>query len=249
VGDSRQYGVSLSDTHSASGNTVSLGGSRRGNTMTIAGNLSRGPTSTQTSIMADGGIVVHSGGVAFANMLGDTVGLVHAPSAPGASVLNSPGSQVNGDGYAVVPYLTPYTMNSVEVDMSNAPPDSQLDSTVEQAVPRKGAVVLLEFKGRRGRNVLIETRAEDGRPLPFSAAVTDESGRAVGLVGQGSRIEANVSADSGQLTVRWGDELADQCTVTYRLPPATADAPTFTRAEGVCRNPQRDTYSRNSGKP
>jgi outer membrane usher protein len=77
----------------------------------------------------------------------------------------------------------------------------------------------------------------------------DESGRAVGLVGQGSRIEANVSDDSGLLTVRWGDDPVDQCTVTYRLPPVSAGAGVFTRAEGVCRKAQRETYSGNSRKP
>ena len=244
AGEENQYGINVSDTRSASGNTVSLGGSYRGNAMMLSGNLSRGPASTQTSISADGGVVVHAGGVTFSNSLGDAVGLVYAPSAPGASVVGAPGSEVNRDGYAVVPYLTPYNLNHVELDLKNTSTDTQMDTTVEEAVPRSGAVVLIGFKGRRGRNVLIEARGADGSPLPFSATVTDESGRAVGLVGQGSRIEANVADDSGQLTVRWGEEPTDQCTLSYRLPPASADkAVSFTRAEALCVHPQRTIVS------
>jgi outer membrane usher protein len=244
AGEDKQYGVSLAESHNAAGNTVSLGGSYQGSAMQVTGSMSRGPASTQASFTADGGLVVHPGGVTFASTLGDAVGLVYAPSAPGASVQGAPRSEVNGSGYAVMPYLTPYTLNTVELDMKNAPIDSQLDTTVEQAVPRSGAVVRINFKGRRARNVLIEAKADDGKPLPFSATVTDKTGRAVGLVGQGSRIEAQLESDSGQLTVKWGDEAAEQCTLAYHLPPAAGDkAAAFARTEGVCHKSAGEAYS------
>jgi len=245
AGEESQYGVYLSESHAATGNATSVGGSYRGSVFTLMGNASRSPGATQTSINIDGGLVVHGGGVTLSNTLGDAVGLVYAPAAVGASVIGSPTSKIDSAGYAVVPYLNSYSLNSVELNMQNASVDAQLDSTIEQAVPRSGAVVLIGFKGHLGRSVLIQARGEDGRALPFSATVLDDTGRAVGLVGQGSRIEANVGADSGRLVVRWGDEPTDQCTLAYHLPPATGGAATFARVEGVCRHAEGEAYSDN----
>jgi outer membrane usher protein len=248
LGDDNEYGININGSRDAAGaGSASLGGSYRGSAMTVSGSLTRAGGILQTAFTADGGLVAHGGGVTFSSTLGDSVGLVYAPSAPGASVLGAPGSEVNSSGYAIVPYLTPYNLNSIELDMKNAPLDTQLDTTVEQAVPRAGAVVRIDFKGRRGRNVLIEARADDGKALPFSATVLDESGRAVGLVGQGGRIEANVAEDAGRLTVRWGDEPSDQCTLSYRLPaPDGHKAVDFARTEAVCRQAQGAMYPQTS---
>lgn len=243
-GDSKQIGVTAGEARYASSYATSIGGGYRGGTIALGGNLSRSSASTQASISADGGLVVHAGGITFANSLGDAVGLVYAPTAAGASVMSSPGATVNDAGYALIPYLNPYTRNDVELDMQNTSMDSQLDSTVEQAVPRSGAVVRIAFKGHKGRNVLIQARAEDGSALPFSGTVVDDAGGPVGLVGQGSRIEANVAADSGRLTVRWGDGPAEQCTLDYHLPPPDVNHATpFTRTEGVCKHGANAVYS------
>lgn len=246
LGEDRQYGFNFSETRNPGGDMASVGGSWRGNALMLSASASHAPGFTQTSINAEGGVVVHPGGVTFSNSLGDTVGLVHAPAAPGASVIGVPGSQVDEKGYAVVPYLTPYNLNQVELGMDNAPADTQLDTSVQQAVPRAGAVVLVDFNGRRGRNILIDARADDGSRLPFSATVTDGWGRVVGLVGQGSRIEANVVEDSGRLIVRWGDAAADQCALDYSLPPAPGGKATaaFTRIDGVCKRAQHEAHAR-----
>nr|WP_231402989.1 fimbria/pilus outer membrane usher protein [Caenimonas aquaedulcis] len=244
AGEDHRYGFNLNESRNSAGNSTSIGGIYRGALVTMSGSASRTPGSTQRSLNVDGGAVLHGGGVTFSNTLGDAVGLVHAPVAAGASVVGSPLSTVNADGYAVIPYLSPYNLNTVELDMQHASPDAQLDTTTELAVPRSGSVVLIDFKGRRGRSVLINARAEDGSALPFSATVTDESGRAVGLVGQGSRIEASVEGDSGRLLVRWGDDPGDQCLLVYQLPPAAESAGAlFTRAEGVCRRATSEIYS------
>ena len=57
--------------------------------------------------------------------MGDSVALVSAPGAAGVSV-NGGTAVTDWRGYAVVPYLTDYTRNSVGVDPSTLPENVDL---------------------------------------------------------------------------------------------------------------------------
>jgi outer membrane usher protein len=171
----------------------------------INGSFGAGPGFTRAAINANGSIVAHKGGVAFGQPLGDTIGIVHAPGAAGAKLPGALGARVNDDGYAILPFLVPYAINSVSLDPTGLPLETELVSTSVQVAPRAGAVVMVDFKTVQGRMVMLRATTPDGEPLPFGADVVGEGGLAVGIVGQSGRLAARIPEDSDELIAKWVD--------------------------------------------
>lgn len=181
---------------------------------------SAGSNFRQMSVGATGSIVAHPGGITLGQSLGDTIAVVEAPDAKGASLTNAPGLRVDKQGYAIVPYLTPYSLNTVEIDPKGSSADVEIKETSQQVAPHLGAVVMLHYQTVRGRALLAHATLPDGKPLPFGADVTDPSGKSVGAVGQGGQIYARVAADTGTLTAKWGERTHQRCSFGYALPAA-----------------------------
>jgi outer membrane usher protein len=186
---------------------------------TFTGSYSQGGGYRSAAFGVSGGIVVHPGGVTLAQTITDTIGIVHAPDAAGAVVDGGSNNiKVDRRGYAVVPYLQPYRLNTVQLDPANIPVDVELKSASENVAPRRGAVVPIKYETESGRSVLIKADQPNGEPLPFGADVYDAQGKSVGVVGQASRLYVRGIADSGTLTVKWGSTANEQCHIDYNLP-------------------------------
>jgi outer membrane usher protein len=183
---------------------------------------------SQSSVGMRGAVVAHPGGLTLSQPLSETFGIVEAPDAEGARLLNASGVRVNSRGYAVVPHLTPYRMNAVDIDPKGLSTDVELQVTSQQVAPRAGAVAMLRYATVSGRSAMLQVLRADGKPLPFGASVQDEHGVEVGLVGQASRILARGLQDMGQLTVKWGEQPDDSCRMNYELPVMEKD----TRSDG-----------------
>ncbi|MEX5541816.1 fimbria/pilus outer membrane usher protein [Pseudomonas poae] len=185
-----------------------------------------------------GGIVAHSGGVTFAPELGDTLGIVQAPNAQGARVNGNRSAQVDNSGFAVVPHLTPYRQNVVELDPGDLSVDIELKTASQNVAPRAGSVVRLPFEVIGGHAVLISALREDGSVLPFGADVFDEVGATVGIVGQGAKAFVRVAGTRGRLRVTWGLLADDTCQLDYDLavqPDSTASTRLRQLDAGVCK--------------
>src|SRR6185437_3227037 len=122
---------------------------------------------SQESFGASGAVVAHAGGVTFGQPTGDTVAIVHAPGAAGAHVLNAPGVMIDHFGYALVPYLTPYQLDTIQIDPQGLPLSVQLDATSAQVAPFQGAVVWVDFKSKAGRALIARIDMADGKPAPL----------------------------------------------------------------------------------
>ncbi|AWH33921.1 fimbria/pilus outer membrane usher protein [Stenotrophomonas sp. SAU14A_NAIMI4_8] len=218
------YGASLDHNERGDGTTFNTNASYRGSNASVSANYTDGDGYRQLGAGLRGGVVIHPGGVTLAQDVGETIGIVHAPGAAGASVSSAGGVRVDKRGYAVVPYLTPYRMNDVNLDPKGLPLDVELETTLARSAPRAGAVVSLPFVARSGgRSVLIHATQADGSSIPFGADVLDSEGNAVGVVGQASRLWMRGVADRGDLFVKWGESPDQQCRVSYSLPASPAD--------------------------
>ena len=174
----------------------------------------------QGSVTAAGGLVVHAGGITLVPQLdlNSPIAIIQAPDAKGARVSSSGQATVDSRGYAVATGLTAYRMNDVTLDPLGASDDVELQTTRLQTAPRAGAVIPLKFSTISGRAVLIRATQPNGEVLPFGAEVLDANGQSVGAVGQGGQIFVRGAEEGGTLLVRWGDESAKQCHVSYQLP-------------------------------
>ena len=193
---------------------------------------------TQSGVSVAGGVVAYSGGVVFAPSLSDTIGIVEADDAYGARLTNGTGLRVDPWGHAVVSSLTPYMQNDIEIDPKGLPMSVNLKTTSQQAVPTAGAVVWLKFETENaGRAAVIRATLPNGEPLPFGAEVFDELGDTVGTVAQAGRIMAQaLKADTGVLTVKWGNAPAESCMLNYALPALQQNRlMTFYNAPAACK--------------
>lgn len=228
------YGVSAS--HAGGTNSGSASAQYRSSFATLSAGVAGGSGYTQQSLGMSGMVAVHGGGVTLGNALGETMAIVEAKGAEGARVNNMAGLHIDSRGYAVVPYLMPYTTNSINIDPKGIPLDVELQSTTEQVVPRANAVVLVRFTTARGRAVMMSVRLADGSTLPFGTDVRDEKGDNVGIVAQGGRLFARGLNESGRLIATWGTRESERCTFAYQLSPEDKAGPqsAHARLDAVC---------------
>jgi outer membrane usher protein len=183
-----------------------------------AGRASGG--ASQYSLGATGAIVAHANGITFAQELGETNAILHAPGAAGARVENRAGVRLDRHGNAVVRGVLPYQFNTIAIDPLGASHDVQLESTSETVAPRAGAFARFAYRTSVAQALLIQATQPGGEPLPFGASVLDHTGQPVGVVGQGSKIFARGDLAGARLTVRWGEGGAKSCRIAL---PAALD--------------------------
>lgn len=202
----------------ATGGGTSFGGSLGYTGNAAKGNVSYGHSRTSDSfgVNLSGGAVIHADGVNFASELGDTIALVEADGASGARVLPYSRTRVGDDGTAVVPYITPYQWNNVELDLKGADMGVQVENTRIVTAPTAGAVVKVKFDSKRSESVVLRISRPDGSPVPFGASVL-QGDTEIGTVGGAGTVVAMDMPESALLTASWGSNEDEKCAVRYEL--------------------------------
>ncbi|WGS46918.1 fimbrial biogenesis outer membrane usher protein [Burkholderia sp. JSH-S8] len=238
VDNAVSYGLTASvsgknDNTAASGNASILYHSPYAD---FKGNVGAAAGYSQESIGVRGALIAHQEGVILSQPTSETIGIVAAPGAEGARIINMSGLRINSRGYAVIPYLTPYSMNSVSIDPKGTSTDVELKVTEQHVAPRAGSVALIKFETVVGRSALVAAKRSDGVALPFGASVLDEAGNEVGVVGQGSNIFLRGFDPTSILTVKWGNDMSSQCRLAYSIPAhdASLKPDHYDGVDGIC---------------
>jgi len=212
--------------------------------MRLNASVAAAGSSWQLGLNASGGLVAFRDGVVFTPELGETVAIVQAKHAQGASLPGYSGLRLNAQGHAVVPYLNAWRENNVRLDPKGISTDVQLSTTSQKVAPTHGAIVLLQYATQRGYAMLTTLRRPDGSAAPFAAGVFDAQDKNVGYVAQGGQALLRVADLRGQLQVRWGAGHAQQCRFDYDVgndPPSSSKASraqepgnAFRRVQALC---------------
>jgi outer membrane usher protein len=130
----------------------------------------------------------------------------------------------------------PYQLDTIQVDPKGLPLNVQLDATSAQVAPYAGAVVMVDFKSKQGRALIVRIQMPDGKPAPFGAEVVDTSGQSLGVIGQAGLALLRGVSDSGRLRVQWQDAegMADACGFAYTLPDDDKGASTYRQIQVTC---------------
>lgn len=181
-------------------------------------------SSKQYSASYSGGLVAHSGGIAFApGSIGDNdaLAIVKASGAEGAGVGYGSGV-IDSSGYGILPYMSAYRENRISLDISTLQNDVEVKNTSATTVPRNGSIVLVNFETDEGRSVILELQRSDKAFIPLGADVLNETNESVGTVGQAGQAYVRGIEDSGVLHVVWGSAKNETCTVRYHIAPDAA---------------------------
>lgn len=179
--------------------------------------------SKQYSASYNGGMVFHSGGIAFApGSIGDSdaLALVKASGAKGAGI-GFGSSEIGDSGYGILPYMSAYRENRVYLDITTLENDVEIKNTSEITVPRSGSVVLVNFETNEGRSLILELQRSDKGFIPLGADVLNEKNESVGTVGQAGQAYVRGVEDQGVLHVVWGSDRDSKCDVRYQVLPNT----------------------------
>ncbi|CAG2131475.1 Outer membrane usher protein HtrE [Cupriavidus campinensis] len=214
------YGMNVQRTSNSGDHTNQLGGNAtyRARYGTYAANASLGNRGRQIGLNADGSIVAHAGGITLGPPLGQAAALVEAKGAEGGRIVNGQGARIDGNGYALLPSLTPYRVNRVAIDPTDLPDDVELETSSDQVVPRLNALVLVKMPTVTGKAALVAMHDHAGEPLPLGTALFSADGKSMGIVGQGGLAFLRGLEGSGALRAQWGESTAESCELPYAMP-------------------------------
>lgn len=229
------WGITQGYTNQGQGESGNVSLAYRAPQAQLSTSFSHDSNQQRLSYGAQGGVLVHAGGVTLSQPLNDTVVLVKAPGAGGVSVLNNAGVKTDRRGYAVVPYATPYRENTIALDPTTLADDVELMLTSKTVVPTQGAVVLADYQTKVGSRLMMTLLQAGGKPVPFGAQAALQGAAEVNsnIVGDGGQVYLTGMPESGVLHVQWGAQPDQQCTVNYRLPAPTAE-PGVPMINGQC---------------
>lgn len=228
----RNVTYNLSSSRSSDGGASQNGHvSYLGSHGAASGGYSRGTGYRTVSLSASGSVVAHAGGINVGQPAGDDFALVQAAGAQGARVGSGNDIRVGRNGYALLPHISPYRWNRIDLDPSGLPLEVELLKTSQRVAPTAGSIVRVEFPVRRERTLFIDATDEAGRPLPFAVPVQDADATPRGAVGQGGVIQLRGAAQEGVLDVDPGGP--SHCRLDYRVPDAP-DAHGIFWYEGRC---------------
>ncbi len=206
-GSEQQFTYGLSTTQGLdSRNTqqsYGLSGGYQGAKASVTGSVSTAEDYRQMSLGMSGSMLLHSAGITFGQTLGETVALVEAKDAEGAHITNSSGAALDSAGFGIVPFLSAYSRNRIELDPEGIPNEVELESTAFESIPVAGSIVKVSFATSKESTIVIKGRLEGGAVLPFGAEVLNNATqKLVGYVGQAGVVFARGVGDQGRLLIK-----------------------------------------------
>lgn len=199
----------------------------------ISYNYSDNGNSQQVNYGISGGVVAHRHGVTLSQPLGETNVLIEAPGAKRVAVENATGVKTDWRGYAVMPYANTYRKNRIALDTTTLGDKVDIDNTVVDVVPTKGALVRASFNAHVGIRALL-TMLHNNEPIPFGATVTSDEEGSSGIVGEDGQVYLSGLAPQGRLKVQWGEGSDQTCSADYQLQQDAEDA-AVTQMTIICR--------------
>jgi outer membrane usher protein len=230
VGEHNAFSYNLSGNYDHSDRNGGAGSNASASYASSVGTLGMSAGASQNtrqySLGMNGGAILHGDGLTFGPPLGGTNAVVEAKGARGAYINGVSSNRIDGFGYGIVPSLSPYMQNRIEIDPKGLPLDVELKTTAQDIVPLAGAVLKTRFETDTRRTVMLTGTHPDGTPLAFGSEVTNQAGDSVGQVSQGGRILARGVQETDELRVKWGEAVGESCRMEIRVNQ---------REPGICR--------------
>lgn len=214
--------------------SFTFGGNLQKNTSlgSLRASYGQGSHYRQANFGTSGTLAIHRGGITAGPYTSETFALIHAEGAEGAIVRNGQGAIIDRFGYAILPSLAPYRMNTVSLDASTMSSTAELSGGSKNIVPYAGAVTRINFATLRGKAVLIQLSADDHDLPAMGSEVRDAENTVIGVVGQGGELYARVPHNSGTLRVSRSEIQGKECYVRYQITGRTSE--NIIHLNGVC---------------
>lgn len=223
----------LQQGHNSQGQNLNSNGSLdyRGSRGSLSAGVSHDRHSTQFNYGLSGGIVAHAHGITLSQPLGDTFAIVRVPGTADVGIQSSSNVVTDGRGYAIVPSLSPYHENAIELETDTLPDNVDVELDGQTAIPTRGAIVMADYATHVGNRVLFTLSWQDAFP-PFGAtgqiALAEEgkNSSTSGIVAEKGELYLSGVPAQGVIEVKWQEEGGEKsCRAPFRLPAASGTNP------------------------
>ncbi|WP_242455733.1 fimbria/pilus outer membrane usher protein [Pantoea agglomerans] len=223
----------LQQGHDSQGQNVNSNGSLdyRGSRGSISVGISHDRHSSQFNYGLSGGIVAHQHGITLSQPLGDTFAIVRVPDTADVGIQSSSNVLTDSRGYAIVPSLSPYQENTIELETDTLPDNVDVELDGQKAIPTRGAIVMADYATHVGNRVLFTLTWQDAFP-PFGAtgqialAAEGKNSSTSGIVAEKGELYLSGVPAQGVIEVKWQEDgVQKSCRAPFRLPVATGTNP------------------------
>ena len=171
----------------------------RANFGTTLNQSSAGRTSGSLSLSGSVLAVPAARSVMFSSNTGETLAVVGVKDTPGVKVISGSGT-TDSNGNLVVP-LNSYNLNTVTLDASSLPLDTELSNTSQQVIPSSQAVVWMPFDVMKVHRYLLQVRQQNGEFVSGGTWAYGEKGAPLGFVAANGVLMMNVMESPGKITL------------------------------------------------
>ncbi|MFM1348799.1 fimbria/pilus outer membrane usher protein [Yersinia proxima] len=216
-------------------NDVGVNGGYNAGSALINASYSQSKSGSMASFNLSGAVVAHAGGINLSHSISDTVGIVEAKGATGASVYPYLNSRVAKNGYAIIPSLSPFAINEITVSSKNAPANIEIVEDRMKVVPTAGASVLIRFETKSVNNHILKISRKNGEFAPFGSIIYNDKGTSVGIIGQGGNVIMSDNTPQ-KMSVVWTNKQGEnRCFVEYS-PEIHSDTENIKTINALCNN-------------
>lgn len=114
--------------------------------------------------------------------------------------------------------------------------DVELEETSQRIAPYAGAITQVSFATKTGKAIYIHGLTSEGKTLPFAAEAYNSGGENIGIVAQGSMVYIRTNQTADTITVKWGDDISEQCRIEYDVSKqASNEKLNMITTEGICQ--------------
>lgn len=195
-----------------------------------------GGGAVSTSAALRGGLVWHQDGLtASPYPVGETFAVLAVGKDAGVQITTPSGPVwTDASGRAVIPRLSPYTRNPLEVVTKTLPPNAELHTGSAVLEVGRGAVEHVSFAVTATRRVLLTATDDSGQVLPAGTAVTDDHSQFVGLAQADGQVFLSDHVPGRSL---WAQRPGQpRCKLTYTLPDKPDPRAHYETAAATCRS-------------
>jgi outer membrane usher protein FimD/PapC len=186
------------------------------------------------SMIRAGSLLVHRHGITLGPSTGETLALIDTHGVAGLAVSGAR-SSTNRGGYALMPWLQPYPVNTVDIDRALMPREVALDAASANVVPAASAIVHVRFDARLERTRKLRVVLTDGRPAPFGASVRDAHAHVVATITQAGCLNLPVDAQAPLRVVH--EASGTDCALALPAPDSMDSIDSTTSVRGVGPHP------------
>lgn len=189
----------------------------------IQSTVSHQHNTKQLQFGVNGGVVIHKKGIVFSQALSldGANALIDTNGVENIKVKRGIGISTDFNGYAVVPYLSPYRKNGISLDVNKVNEETEIIKSDLTLIPSRGALVHAKFNVVSGHKALITLIRKNGDFVPFGAISSlkgEIGGNSVtSIVSNDGQVWMSGMPDRGEMHVQWGDNKENQCSARFVL--------------------------------